>query len=77
MSSIEKYLVEPFKYATSDRLKVLIGGLLLFSNIVVDWLLSILLGPLSLILIPGITLIFTVIIVGYCIETLVPIKRII
>ena len=68
MSFIEKYLVGPFKYATSDRLKVLIGGSLLFFNIVVDWILSILLGPLSLILIPGITLIFTAIIVGYCIE---------
>jgi len=67
MSFIENYLVEPFKYVTSDRLKVLVGGSLLFFNIVVDWMLLILLGPFSLILIPGITLIFTVIIVGYSI----------
>ena len=67
MSFIEKYIIEPFKYAISDRSKVLIGGSLLFFNIVVDWILSILLGPLSLIIIPGITLTFTVIILGYCI----------
>ena len=68
MSFIEKYLIEPFKYATSDRSKVLVGGLLLFFNIVVDWILLILLGPFSLILIPGVTLLFTVVIVGYCIR---------
>ena len=67
MSFIEKYIIEPFKYAISDRSKVLIGGSLLFFNIVADWMLLILLGPFSLILIPGITLIFTVIIVGYSI----------
>jgi len=36
MSFIEKYVVEPFKYATSDWLKVLIGVLLLLIPIVLS-----------------------------------------
>lgn len=68
MSFIDKYIIEPFKYATSDRSKVFIGGFLLFFNIVINWILLILLGPFSLIFIPGITLIFTAIIVGYCLR---------
>ncbi|HIP90762.1 MAG TPA: DUF4013 domain-containing protein [Methanothermococcus okinawensis] len=39
MSFIEKYIVEPFKYATSDLDKIIIGGMLLFFNSIVDSLL--------------------------------------
>ena len=70
MSFIEKYIVEPFEYATSDWLKVLIGGLLLFFSLTLDWILSILLGPFSFILILVIDLIVIIAINGYYIAVI-------
>jgi len=70
MSFIEKYIVEPFRYITSDWLKVLIGGLLLFFSLTLDWILSILLGPFSFILILVIDLVVIIAINGYYIAVI-------
>ena len=65
MSFIGKYLIEPFKYVTSDKLKALIGISLLFFNAVIDLVLSTVLGPFSSIIVFLIDVIIGIILSGY------------
>jgi len=65
MSFVEKYILEPLRYTTSDWLKVVIGGLLLFFNLTLDWTLSLLLGPFSIIPTIIIDLVVSIVIMGY------------
>ncbi|MBW9223403.1 DUF4013 domain-containing protein [Methanothermococcus sp. SCGC AD-155-E23] len=74
LSFIEKYVVEPFKYATSDWLKILIGVSLLFLyyviSLIVDGILSLFFGPFSLVFILLLNIIFTIPLAGYYIEVI-------
>lgn len=76
MSFINKYLIEPFKYATSDWSKVFIGASLLFMYVMLDLIggtLVVVLGPLAVVflfIIFWIYLFFKVVIDGYYIEVI-------
>jgi len=65
MSFLEKYLKEPFRYATSDWTKILIGSSLLFFIIFISLASSLLLGPYAMIFIIIPVLIVSMLLTGY------------
>jgi len=75
LSFIEEYVVEPFKYTTSDWLKILIGASLLFISVIIYVMLNfigeiliVLLGPFAipfLFIMFCIYMVFEVIVDGY------------
>ncbi|HIP17276.1 MAG TPA: DUF4013 domain-containing protein [Methanothermococcus okinawensis] len=70
MSFIEKYLKEPFRYATSDWIKILIGSLLSFFSALVTLLSTSLLAPSAIIFMliiffMLISLVIDIILLGY------------
>ncbi|MBW9222646.1 DUF4013 domain-containing protein [Methanothermococcus sp. SCGC AD-155-C09] len=65
MSFLEKYLKEPFKYATSDWIKVSIGISLLFFIMLISLALALLLGPFAAIFTFIPVLIVSILLTGY------------